>query len=77
MLKTTKGDVFSCGECGMIVSVMESCECDDSCELFCCEAPMTKGKIAARNVKKKTAAKKVKAVLSKVKTIGKSKASKK
>jgi hypothetical protein len=77
MLKTTKGDVFSCDECGMIISVAESCECDDSCELICCGVPMAKGKIAARNVKKKTAAKKVKAVLSKVKTTGRSKASKK
>jgi hypothetical protein len=77
MLKTTKGDVFSCDECGMIISVVESCECDDSCELICCGVPMTKGKIAAKNVRKKSAAKKGKALLAKVKTTARSKASKK
>jgi hypothetical protein len=77
MLKTAKGDVFSCDECGMIISVAESCECDDSCELICCGVPMAKGKIAARNVRKKAVAKKVKTILAKVKKPGRSKASKK
>ncbi len=77
MLKTTKGEVFSCDECGMIISVMESCECDDSCELICCGVPRAKGKIASRSVRKEAVAKKGKAVLVKGKTSDRSKAPKK
>jgi len=54
MAKVKKGDIFSCSECGLIITVDEACGCATT-ELICCEEPMVKGKAAAP---KKVAAKK-------------------
>jgi hypothetical protein len=39
MAKKT-GDEYKCDECGLVVIVREPCECDESCELVCCQEPM-------------------------------------
>jgi hypothetical protein len=35
-----KGEEYKCEECGLVVTVSVPCECDESCELVCCQAPM-------------------------------------
>jgi len=55
MAKAKQGDLFSCGECGLIVVVDQACRCA-STELICCEQPMAKGKLAADRARKKAAA---------------------
>jgi hypothetical protein len=39
MAKKT-GEEYKCDECGLVVIVHEPCECDESCELVCCQEPM-------------------------------------
>ena len=56
MAKAKKGDVLSCYECGLIVTVDEGCGCATT-EISCCEVPMERGKAAAAKAKKKAAAK--------------------
>jgi hypothetical protein len=59
MAKVKKGDIFSCNECGLIITVDEACGCAAT-ELICCEEPMVKGKAAVAKAKaaKKPAVKK-------------------
>jgi hypothetical protein len=61
MPKAKEGDLYSCEECGMVVSVEDPCGCS-MCELICCDVPMQKkaGKKAAAS-KAKAAPKKAKA----------------
>ena len=56
MAKAKKGDVLSCGVCGLVVVVDEACGCA-AAEILCCKKPMAKGKPAA--AKKKPVAKAV------------------
>jgi hypothetical protein len=53
MAKAKKGDLYTCEECGMVVCVEDPCGCS-TCELICCDIPMTK-KAAKRTAKKKKA----------------------
>jgi hypothetical protein len=56
-----EGDLYRCEECGMVVSVEDPCGCA-SCELICCDVPMTrKAGTAKRAGKKKAAASKTRA----------------
>jgi len=50
-LAKKKGEEYKCEECGLVVMVENPCDCEDSCELVCCEEPM-------KPVKAKTAASK-------------------
>ncbi len=54
MAKAKQGDVFSCAECGLIVTVDEACGCGTA-EILCCNEPMGKGKLAAGKARKKVA----------------------
>lgn len=38
-----KGSKWECGECGLVVIVDDPCGCA-SCELLCCEVPMSEVK---------------------------------
>jgi hypothetical protein len=51
MAKAKKGEVLSCGSCGMIVSVDAGGV--GMAEIICCKKPMAKGKAAAGKAKKK------------------------
>jgi|WetSurMetagenome_2_1015567.scaffolds.fasta_scaffold04413_9 hypothetical protein len=53
MPKAKEGDLYICEECGMVVAVEDPCGCS-TCELICCDAPMTK---KAGTAKKATASK--------------------
>ncbi|MCL4429911.1 MAG: hypothetical protein M1167_04075 [Chloroflexi bacterium] len=44
-----KGDQYKCEECGLVVLVENPCECDETCELICCEEPMKPVKAQAKN----------------------------
>jgi hypothetical protein len=37
---TKKGTRYSCGVCGLVVSVDTACNCVDVCDLICCSKPM-------------------------------------
>ncbi|NLF87835.1 hypothetical protein GX563_03320 [Candidatus Bathyarchaeota archaeon] len=37
-----KGEEYKCDECGLVVVVQNACECDDNCEITCCQEPMKK-----------------------------------
>jgi hypothetical protein len=39
MAKKT-GEEYKCEECGLVVVVSNPCDCDESCELVCCDEPM-------------------------------------
>jgi hypothetical protein len=52
MAKAKQGDLFSCGECGLIVTVDQACGCA-SADLICCKQPMAKGKLAANKARNK------------------------
>ena len=54
MAKAKQGDLFSCAECGLIVTVDEACGCV-STDIICCDQPMAKGKLAADKARKKVA----------------------
>ncbi len=43
-----KGEAYKCDECGLVVVVENPCECDESCELVCCQEPMKSVKSAAK-----------------------------
>jgi hypothetical protein len=40
MAKKQKGSKFKCEECGLVVIIDETCACEPTCELVCCETPM-------------------------------------
>jgi hypothetical protein len=35
-----KGAKLACKECGLIVSVVDACDCGSSCDVVCCGEPM-------------------------------------
>lgn len=35
-----KGDAYTCGVCGLAVTVDEVCGCVDTCDIICCERQM-------------------------------------
>ena len=39
--KLKEGKHYKCPECGIVVSVVDECGCDGSCDLECCGEPMT------------------------------------
>jgi hypothetical protein len=47
---TSKGDLYICEECGLIVTVDEMCDCVGVCDIICCGEPMrlTKSKAAKK-----------------------------
>ncbi len=45
-----KGEQYKCDECGLVVLVENPCECDETCELICCEEPMKPVKASAKKV---------------------------
>jgi hypothetical protein len=52
-LAKTKGEEYKCDECGLVVTVSVPCECDETCELECCEEPMKKTSTAKTEQKAK------------------------
>jgi hypothetical protein len=36
-----EGETYKCDECGLVIEVRSGCGCDESCELVCCQQPMT------------------------------------
>ncbi len=40
--KTKAGDAYTCGVCGLAVTVDETCGCVDYCDIVCCDVPMKK-----------------------------------
>ncbi len=38
--KVKKGAKYACSECGIVVSVVDPCDCVDACDLYCCGVPM-------------------------------------
>ncbi|MFH1032114.1 MAG: hypothetical protein V1767_06100 [Chloroflexota bacterium] len=39
--RTSAGDAFVCGECGLVVTVDQPCTCvDELCDIVCCGVPM-------------------------------------
>jgi hypothetical protein len=48
--KTSRGDSYACGVCGLLVTVDETCGCADVCDIICCGKPMKvkKAKVAAK-----------------------------
>ncbi|MGA2158521.1 MAG: hypothetical protein WB588_07120 [Dehalococcoidia bacterium] len=49
-VKTSRGDSYMCGVCGLLVTVDETCGCADVCDIICCGKPMKvkKAKVAAK-----------------------------
>ena len=43
-----KGEQYKCDECGLVVLIENPCECDDTCELVCCDVPMKPVKASAK-----------------------------
>jgi len=35
-----RGDMYTCGVCGLAVTVDEVCGCVDACDIICCEKQM-------------------------------------
>ena len=52
-----KGEEYKCEECGLVVLVENPCECDETCELICCEQPMKPVKATAKSAAPKAPAK--------------------
>lgn len=53
--KMAEGEIYVCGECGLMVQVVEPCACEpEVCYATCCEQPMGKaaGTRAARKTKR-------------------------
>jgi hypothetical protein len=72
-----EGDLYRCEECGMVVAVEDACGCE-TCELICCDVPMTKKAGAAKSKgKKKAVASKAKAAPGKAKAAAGSKSARK
>ncbi len=69
MPKAKEGDLYRCEECGMVVAVEDPCGCS-TCELICCDVPMTKKAGTAKSARKKKA-------VSKAGTAAKSRAARK
>lgn len=44
-----KGEAYECDECGLVVVVENPCECDETCELVCCQEPMKPAKGEAKS----------------------------
>lgn len=47
-----KGEEYECEECGLVVLVENPCECDETCELICCNEPMKPVKTSAKSLEK-------------------------
>jgi hypothetical protein len=56
LLAKKKGEAYKCDECGLVVVVENPCECDESCELVCCQEPMKPAKAATKNAAPKASA---------------------
>ena len=56
-LAKKKGEQYKCDECGLVVLIENPCECDETCELICCEEPMKPVKASAKNAASKAPAK--------------------
>jgi hypothetical protein len=56
-LARKKGDQYKCDDCGLVVLIENPCECEDTCELICCDQPMKPVKAPAKKVVPKTSAK--------------------
>jgi len=56
-LAKKKGEQYKCDECGLVVLIENPCECDEGCELVCCEQPMKPVKAPAKASASKTSAK--------------------
>ena len=56
-LAKKKGEQYKCEECGLVVLIENPCECDETCELVCCEQPMKPVKATAKSVAPKAPAK--------------------
>ena len=42
-----RGDTYTCGVCGLAVTVDEVCGCVDACDIICCEKQMKPKRKAA------------------------------
>lgn len=42
--KSKKGGKFSCGVCGLAISVDNACGCVDTCDIICCGQEMIEKK---------------------------------
>ncbi len=40
--KTKVGDSYTCGICGLGITVDEDCGCAEACDILCCSEPMKK-----------------------------------
>lgn len=49
-----KGEKYECDECGLVIVVEEPCECDETCELVCCQEPMKPVKASTSKAPEKT-----------------------
>jgi hypothetical protein len=49
--RTSKGDNYVCGVCGLSVVVDEVCGCEEVHEIICCEKPMRKRTTKAKAAK--------------------------
>lgn len=47
-----KGDSYSCGVCGIVVTVDEACGCAEVCDIVCCGEPMKPKKAKSKAAKK-------------------------
>ena len=56
-LAKKKGEEYKCDECGLVVMVENPCECEETCELVCCEEPMKPVKAGAKTAASKAPAK--------------------
>jgi glycerate-2-kinase len=54
--KAAVGDTYECEVCGLVVSVDEVCGCVDTCDIICCNQPMTakKSRRAAKKIEVKS-----------------------
>jgi hypothetical protein len=53
-LAKKKGEQYKRDECGLVVLIENPCECDETCELICCEEPMNPVKATAKIVATQT-----------------------
>jgi hypothetical protein len=56
-LAKKKGEQYKCDECGLVVLIESPCECDETCELICCDEPMKPVKAPAKNAAPKASVK--------------------
>jgi hypothetical protein len=52
-LAKKKGEQYKCDECGLVVLIENPCECEETCELVCCQQPMKPVKAAAKTASPK------------------------